>query len=67
MSFRHIKPSDVHGKTIIGYERSHNTIEFIFSDGTKLSIWAEVASEVAAGIPGIYVDDPNCLVEERRL
>ncbi len=36
---------------------AHNAITLVRKDGKMLTLWAESDSPVAAGIPGIYVDE----------
>lgn len=36
---------------------AHNAITLVAKDGSKLTLWSEIDSGIAAGIPGIYVDE----------
>ena len=41
----------------ISKKSAHNTITLIAANGKKLTLWAESDSGIAAGIPGIYIDE----------
>jgi hypothetical protein len=51
-------------KFAIKKDKTHNVVTIVRDDGEELQLWAESDSSVAAGIPGIFVDEAEPVTEK---
>ena len=63
---RKVNDAELVGKTIESIENSAiNVLKLIFTDGTSISLWAEISFSTDYGsVPGIFVSDSSVDVSE---